>query len=98
MKNFFLLIFSAFLLSSCGSLTLSPQACRSSGQWGISESSGPQERKISAVYYVMTMDKEIRLRDLLKDNGVACQNVKKMRVEMSSVFFVKRVLSVYITE
>lgn len=90
-----LFFLSALLLSSCGSLKISPQGCKSSGHWGAAETN---ERKISAEYYVLALDKEIKLRDFLKENGVACKDVKNLRVEIGSVFFVKRILSVYVTE
>jgi hypothetical protein len=93
MKRGHLFFLGMFLLSSCGALRLSPQGCKSSGVWGPGETA---ERKISAEYYVLTMDREIRLRDFLKEKGIDCQDVKKIRVEMSSVFFVKRILNVFV--
>lgn len=96
-----LLVLLMLVCTSCGSLKLSPQACRSPGYWGSNndpKEEGEQELKFTEDYYVLTVDREVRLRDFLKERGVACEEVKKIRVQMSSVFFVKRVLNVFITK
>lgn len=85
-----------FLLSSCGSLRLTPQGCKSPGYWGKSEEE--KEQVFTGEYFLLTLDKEIRLRDFLRDRGVACEEVKSLRVQFSSSFFIKRKISVIITK
>lgn len=92
-------------LSSCGSLKLSPQGCKSPGFWGGSPLNGErgtqlreQEFDFAEDYYVLALDKEIRLSDFLKDKGIECADVKKIRVQMSSAFFLKRKIKVTITK
>lgn len=92
-------------LASCGSLKLSPQGCKSPGFWGGVPSNTEevsklrlQEFEFAEEYYVLALDKEIRLRDFLKEKGVKCADVKKIRVRMSSAFFLKRKLNVTIAK
>lgn len=93
----FVLSLLLFVTTSCGSLRLSPQGCQTVGEWGA----GPQklderEVKYTEEYFVFTEDKEIKLSTFLKEKGLSCKEIKKIRVQMSSVFFVKRILDVYI--
>lgn len=92
-----LFLLSLLCLTSCGSLRLSPQGCRSPGFWGKApEKSEELEQEFSEEYTVFLLDKEVRLRDFLKEKGVACEDVKSLRVRMGSTFFVKRKLSILI--
>lgn len=99
MKKYALLC-SVFFLSSCGSLKLTPQGCKSPGYWGKSEEMNGErtEQVFSGEYYLLTLDKEIRLRDFLKEKGISCEEVKSLRVQISSSFFIKRKLTVFIAK
>jgi len=96
-----LCILALLFLGSCGSLRVSPQGCRSQGLWGkapenTTEHTSGSEQEFSEEYTVFLLDKEVRLRDFLKEKGIACEDVKSLRVRMESVLFVKRKLSFFI--
>lgn len=94
-----LLLLALLFFSSCGSLKVSPQGCRSTGLWGdIPEEGKGNEKKITGEYYVWNVDYEVKLRDLLKTAGMDCRDVKKIRMEIKSVFFVKRELTVFVSK
>lgn len=88
--------FILIIFTSCGSLTLNPTGCRSNGVWGRTPKNSEAEIKLSEVYYVWTSDYEVRLRDFLQKEKIDCMDVKKIRIEMDSVFFVKRELKVFV--
>ncbi len=98
--KFLLLLLSLFFVSSCGSLRVSPLGCKSPGYWGDEPELGKMNReiKVSDSYLIWNADYEVKLRDLLKANKIDCADVKKMRIEIKSVFFVKRELNVFITK
>lgn len=92
-------LFSCLMfLVSCGSLRLSPRGCRSDGVWGdrIPEGKMSDELSFSEVYYVWNVDHEVKLSDFLKKRKIECSEIKKIRVEMKSVFFIKRELTVFV--
>lgn len=93
---FFILSLMAFV--SCGSLKLSPKGCRTDGYWGDREEKGNvvSELSFSEEYYVWNVDHEVRLKEFLGKHRIACSEVKRLRVQMKSVFFVKRELTVFV--
>lgn len=99
-KTFSLLIFTLLLscVSSCGSLRLLPQGCQTNGVWGqkIEEGKAGSEIALTQTYYVWNMDQEVKLKKFLKEKNIECSEVKEMRVEIKSTFFVKRELIVFI--
>ena len=96
LNGLFLLIL--LILSSCGSLKLSPFGCHGDAIIGDLPVEGKPntELQFTETYYVWNMDYEVRLKDFLKTKNISCNEVKKMRVTIKSLFFVKRVLTVYI--
>ena len=96
--KFLLRLLILFLVSSCGSLRVSPLGCKSPGYWGDEPELGKEnhEIKVSGSYMIWNVDYEVKLRDLFKANKIDCADVKKMRMEIKSVFFVKRELNVFI--
>lgn len=86
------------LLTSCGALKLSPTGCRGDGVWGdkIEEGKKDTELKFTEEYYVWNVDYEVRLKDFLKKRNIDCSEIKKIRVNFKSVFFVKRELTVFV--
>ena len=89
------ILFLILLLTSCGSLTIGPRGCKTDGVWG--EDLGFSEHKevvINKSYLVFLFDTELKLKDLLNEEKIACSDVKKMRVEIASTFFVKRDLKI----
>ena len=97
MKNLFL-ITTLFLIFSCGSLKLLPQGCHTEGIWGQKSAVNSSEQLLSFTkeYYVWNVDEEVRLKDFLKEMKVNCDEVKEMHVEIKSIFFVRRELTVYV--
>lgn len=91
MKAFLILVL--LFVTSCGSLKLSPKGCRTQGLWG---DVGSPEVAFREVYYVWNIDHEVRLKDFLKAHQLDCSEIKKMRVEMKSVFFVRRELTIFV--
>ena len=87
-----------FLLSSCGALRLSPTGCHGLGIWGDQNAEGryANELKFTETYYVWNMDYEVRLKDFLKVRNIECNQIKKIHINITSVFFVKRELTVFI--
>jgi hypothetical protein len=87
-------------LASCGSLKLSPEGCESNGLWGERSVDAKLEEEdefvYSQEYSVWIEDLTVSLQDFLMDRGIECHDVKKLRVQMKSVFFVKRELTVFI--
>ncbi|MBC7538206.1 MAG: hypothetical protein H7281_05260 [Bacteriovorax sp.] len=98
MKRKGLILGLLFLVSSCGSLKLSPTGCRSDGVWGDKIEAGKQdtELKFTEEYYLWNVDYEVRLKEFLKKRNIDCSEIKKLRVNIKSVFFVKRQLTVFI--
>ena len=86
-------------LTSCGTLRVSPQNCKTNdGVWGDSKRDYIQatEMKYSKTYNVFFTNLDVRLRDFLKEFNIKCSEVKKIRMDIKSTFFVSRTLDVYI--
>jgi hypothetical protein len=94
MRKALLVLFILIFSSSCGSLKVSPKGCKTQGHWGETS----EEIKVSEEFYVWNADNEVKLRDFLKKKGIECSDVKKVRVEIKSVFFVSRELSVFVSK
>jgi hypothetical protein len=93
------LIFVCLTLASCGTLRVTPQNCKTNnGLWGDSKRDYIQasEFKFSKTYMIYLTNVDIRLRDFLKEFNVKCTDVKKLRMDVKTTFFVKRTLDVYI--
>ncbi len=100
MKRLKTLLISSFLMTavSCGSLKVNPQGCRTSGEWddGLDDGKPASEISFSQEYYVWNADQNVKLRDFLKEKKFDCSEVKKIRIKMESILFVKRKLTVFI--
>ncbi|RPJ77715.1 MAG: hypothetical protein EHM20_05605 [Alphaproteobacteria bacterium] len=94
------LLLSGVLLSfvSCGSLSINPQGCRTGGEWtdGMEDGKPAIETSFSEEYFVWNDDLNIKLLDFLKERKIECSEVKKIRMNLESVFFVKRKLTIFI--
>lgn len=96
----YLLIIIILALTSCGSLKLNVVGCETSGQWGekpmpSNESASP-ELLFSEEYYLFGRDVDVNLKDFLLEQKMDCHEIKKLRVQIESTFFVKRKLVVFI--
>ena len=86
---------------SCGALKVSPKGCQGEGIWSgpidnIDNRANTSENSFTEIYYVWNFDYEVRLKEFLDKRKINCREIKKMRVNISSVFFVKRKLTVFI--
>lgn len=101
-----LFLISLLVLSSCGSVTLSPKGCNTSAYWG---SSSEQTRHLDArtlniesikinedKTYFVPFNKSIEISKVLEENNLACESVASVRVYMESkfIFFKKMILLV----
>lgn len=94
-----LVIFCVLMsITSCGALRVNPQGCRTNGEWsdGMDEGKPAVESSYSQEYYVWNADQDVKLLNFLKERKVDCSELKKIRMKMESVFFVKRKLTVFI--
>ncbi len=98
--NNLLMLSTLFLFSACGALMVTPNGCRSDGLWGNDQELGraSPEIKLSKEYFVWNVDYEVKLKDFLKEKHMSCNEVKRIRVEIESTFFVSRKLNVYVTK
>ncbi len=99
-----LLVLAMFFLTGCGSLKINPRACRTNAVWGSSPYStrgltrdemmdekvmNLKARETFLVFY----DRNLRLLDLLKEHGIKCEDVKRIRVEIkTTLFFIREVV------
>lgn len=85
-------------LVSCGSLKIAPQGCRSTGVWGtmVAEGKTTEELVLTESFFVWNLDHQVRLVDFLKEHKIECRDVKSLRVQVKSSFFVKRDLTVFV--
>lgn len=92
-----------FVCSSCGSLKISPKACQTNGIWGTSPQSSREITKEdldeeqfidlkNQETFLVFYDREIRMKDLLSEHNIKCEEVKKLRIEIeTSWFFIRKI-------
>lgn len=95
------LILTLFFLTSCGTLKITPRSCKTKAIWGTDPESSREitreeleEEKVLDIkareeFYVF-YDRELRLRDLLEEHGIKCEEVKKLRLEIKTSWFFMR--------
>lgn len=97
------LVLTMVFLTGCGSLKITPRSCKTNAIWGTNPESTREitreeleeeqviDIKARELFYVF-YDRELRLRDLLEEHGIKCEEVKKLRVQIkTSWFFVREV-------
>lgn len=97
------LILLFLLATGCGTLRVNPKGCKTLAVWGASPTSSREitreelddekviDLKTKEEFYVF-YDRDLRLRDLLAEHGIKCEEVKKLRVVIkTSWFFVREV-------
>ena len=84
--------------SSCGGLTVSPSACKTSGIWGSNKSFDDEEKMVSETYYVVTTDTDVKIKDILSKNKIKCDRLNTIRIKIVSTFFIKQEVRIYYTE
>ena len=98
----FLFFIILVALTSCGSLKLNLTGCETNGQWSekpfFSKENETSELSFTEEYYLWGNDLTVNLEDFLKWKKMDCHDVKKLRVQINSIFFVKRQLIVFINK
>lgn len=93
-------LFLGLFCVSCGSLRVTPKGCKSNATY----SSNPdvlrevsydklveRENEVTLTKKLgVITDTEIRIKDLLKENGLRCEDVKKLRVRIKTTWFFNR--------
>lgn len=85
--------------AGCGALRINPKGCKTDALWGSNPLSSREitkeemedaQREVTGKKELTVItDTDIRLRDLLEENGIKCGEVKKLRVRISTkwIFF-----------
>lgn len=100
MKKVLFFIIAGFLFVSCGSLSVSPKGCKTKAVFAANPESSREvtneeledkENEVTAKKNLIVIkDTEIRIKDLLREKGLGCEDVKKLRVKMSTRWFFNR--------
>lgn len=104
MKKSCSLIVLVLLATGCGALRVTPKGCKTDAVWGANPLSTREitkaeveEEQILDIRarerYFVFGDKEVSIASLLKEHGIQCSEVKKLRVVMSSSWLVLREIS-----
>ncbi|AUN98107.1 hypothetical protein DOM21_10740 [Bacteriovorax stolpii] len=104
-----MLVMALVMLSGCGSLRINPKSCKTNALWGTNPLSSREitreeieEEKVIDIkareqFYVF-YDRDLRLRDLLEEHGIKCEEVKKIRVEMTTKWFFVREIALKVVK
>lgn len=97
------IVFVLLLATGCGALRINPKGCRTEAVWGSNPNSTreitredlEEESTIdlkSKEEFLVFFDRDLRLRDILEEHGIKCEEVKKLRVVVTtSMFFMREV-------
>lgn len=106
-----LIVVTGFLLlaSGCGTLRVNPKSCKTNAVWGSSPISSREttreelenekviDLKTKEEFYVF-YDRDLRLRDLLEEHGIKCEEVKKIRIVIKTSWFFMREVSLKVVK
>jgi hypothetical protein len=109
MKKSLTLMVLVLLATGCGALRVSPKGCRTDAVWGANPlatreitKAEVEEEKVLDVkakeHFLVFTDREVRLRTLLEEHGIKCDEVKKLRIVMSTSWFVLREISLKVVK
>ena len=104
-----MMVFMLLLATGCGALRINPKSCRTDAVWGSNPLSSREvirenlEDKStinikSKESFFVFYDRDIRLRDILKKHGVRCEEVKKLRVVITTSWFFKREVNILVVK
>lgn len=103
------MIVLVLLATGCGALRISPKGCRTDAVWGASplatreitkaevDEENVLDIKAKEQFFVFS-NREVKLRELLNEHGIKCEEVKKLRVVMKTSWFVFREVSLKVVK
>lgn len=109
MKKLFFMMALVLSATGCGALRINPKSCKTDAVWGLSpnavrgitreeqEEDRVVDIKAKEQFFVF-YDRDIRLRDLLSEHGIKCEEVKKLRLVMSTSWFFWREVSLKVVK
>lgn len=95
--------------TGCGALKINPKSCKTDAVWGSSPNSSraithdeiAEEESIdlkAKESFFVFYNRDIRLRDLLNEHGIKCEEVKKLRLVMKTSWFFVREISLKVVK
>ena len=95
--------------TGCGALRVNPKSCKTDAVWGLSANAVRgitraelEEEKVIDIkakeQFLVFYDRDIRLRDLLFEQGIKCEEVKKLRVVINTSWFFWREISLKVVK
>lgn len=109
MKKLVVVISFVLLTTGCGTLRINPKSCKTSAVWGATPASSREitreeleeekviDLKTKEEFYVF-YDRDLRLRDLLEEHSIKCEEVKKLRVVIKTSWFFMREVSLKVVK
>lgn len=99
MKKVCILLVLTFL-TSCGSLRISPQNCKSRAFWSSPERVADNETEATDVKkkepLFIFFNTNLRLQELLNDYNTSCGEINKLRLEIKTTFFFWREVNLFV--
>lgn len=97
------------LTTGCASLRINPKNCKTNALWGSSPQTAwgakkdelEQEKVLDLKMketFLVFYNRDLRLRDLLEEHGIKCEEVKKVRVKISTTLFFMREVSLKVVK
>lgn len=95
--------------TGCGTFRVNPKSCKTNAVWGASPTSSREitreeleeekiiDLKTKEEFYVF-YNRDLRLRDLLEEHGIKCEEVKKLRVVIKTSWFFMREVSLKVVK
>lgn len=94
------IVMALFFLTSCGSIRVVPKGCKTEATYGANPLSTrevtyqelEEQRRQSVVKKSFTVfkDTDVRIKDLLEEANMKCEDLKKLRVSIKTSWFVFR--------
>ena len=95
--------------SSCGTLRINPRSCKTYAvwgnspdfNWGVSRDELENEKVIDLKMketFIVFYNRDLKLRELLEDHGIKCEDVKKVRVKIKTSLFFMREISLKVVK
>ncbi len=100
MKKLVIILGTVLMISGCGSLKVNPKSCKSSAVWGSGTEQVDEkviDLKAKERFYVF-YDRDLRIRDLLEEHGIKCEEIKSLRIEISTTMFFLRKVSLKVVK